>query len=116
MKESESLQHLEIKGNINNGFRQWLEYLFGFYSGSVLITNDYDSYIVYQYDVERDALISSYNSFELKNVNKWRIEANEGRYYLFLYDEDLKWASYTMANLDFEKDFSIEILKSNNER
>lgn len=103
MKEMIEEKTFEIKGEIDKNFKNWLHGYFGYYANNVLISNDWASKVIYQYDFEQEILKSSFNNIELQHVNSWRIEKTEDNYHLFLYSDDVLWTSFTMFTLTTDK-------------
>ena len=99
-----SLQEYELspgcyEGKIDENFKSWLSSSFGFYSDRVLVSNDWDSNIIYQYDFELEALKSSYNNIYLSEVDNWSIDFNNDYCFLHLKSGEHFWASFKLYNL-----------------
>ena len=96
-------RELICSGDITQKFLVWLECNFGYYTCGVLVDRDWDSNVLYQYDSQVNHLRSSYSDFDLKNINKWKIEKEFETYILSFYEDDLLWRNYTLSWLNFEK-------------
>lgn len=86
-------------GEIDENFKNWLNSSFGFYSGYVLISNDWDSTLIYQYDFELEAFKSSYNNIYLSDVDTWSVECKDGYFVLNLQASEHLWASFKLYKL-----------------
>lgn len=84
-----------ITGDIDKKFKEWLEFSFGFYSDSALISNDYDSNVLYQYDPELDALVSSYSTLTINNVDNYELIIEKDMATLNLKQNDTVWYALT---------------------
>lgn len=87
------------RGGIDENFKNWLNFSFGFYSDRVLVSNDWDSNLIYQYDFELEAFKSSYNNIYLSDVDAWSVELNDDFCILNLLAGEHLWTSFKLYNL-----------------